>query len=314
VLTVDKNALEHLLSSYNWWMGLSTVAVAIGILGEYVAHFVFEEEARRNKAEMAISILFGVLVLGGVGGEYIFGKKLSQVSEQLQQIADTEVAQSNLDAAAARKDAEFARKQSAATFERAAQAEQHASQENERAAMALKAAEIARKNAEGFQLQIARANDRAAAANETAERERLARLQLEARLADRTLTAAQQDTLVSRLTRFHGIVVDAIIWGDSAEIQTISGLILDSMTKAGWKVQSGQAVGGGAAVRGILVGTRTGADAATGKASDALIIALQSAGLSAGPWPFDELKPPMATMNSGFTGTAPIRIFVGSKP
>src|SRR5438270_8647923 len=98
---IDKDYLEQLLSSYNWWIGISTVAVAVGILGEYVAHFVFEKEARRNKLEMGISILFGVFVLGGVVGEYIFGNKLSQVSEQLQQIADTEVAKANASAESA---------------------------------------------------------------------------------------------------------------------------------------------------------------------------------------------------------------------
>jgi hypothetical protein len=103
---MDKHALEQLLSSYNWWMGVSTIAVAVGILGEYVAHFVFEDEARRDKREMAVSILFGVLVLGGVVGEYVFGKRLTQVSEQLQQIAEAEVAQSNKDAAQALQEAE----------------------------------------------------------------------------------------------------------------------------------------------------------------------------------------------------------------
>lgn len=92
---MDKTALEQLLSSYNWWMGVSTVAVAVGILGEYVAHFIFEKEARKNKCEMALSIVFGILVLGGVVGEYIFGKNLSQVSGQLQQLSDNEVAQAN---------------------------------------------------------------------------------------------------------------------------------------------------------------------------------------------------------------------------
>jgi hypothetical protein len=120
---MDKTALETLLSSYNWWMGISTIAVAVGILGEYAAHFIFEAEARRNKREMTVSILFGALVLGGVVGEYIFGKKLSQVSEQLHQMADTEVAQANEDAAAARKDAEGLRLQIAQTNERAANAE-----------------------------------------------------------------------------------------------------------------------------------------------------------------------------------------------
>src|SRR5208337_3168433 len=103
-------------------MGVSTIAVALGILGEYVAHFIFEEEARRNKREMAISILFGALVLGGVVGEYVFGKRLTQVSEQLQQIADEAVAQSNKDAAQARRDAETAKGDAAKADEKAGKA------------------------------------------------------------------------------------------------------------------------------------------------------------------------------------------------
>src|SRR5882724_9153366 len=108
---MDKNVLEQLLSSYNWWMGISTIAVAIGILGEYVAHFIFEKEARENRLEMMISILFGVLVLGGVVGEYMFGSRLSQAAEKLQQLADTEVAQANKDAAQANERAANAEKE-----------------------------------------------------------------------------------------------------------------------------------------------------------------------------------------------------------
>jgi hypothetical protein len=70
---MDKSALEQLISTYNRWISVATVAVAVGILGEYVAHFTFEKEARRNRLELSISMLFGVLVLGGVVGEYVFG-------------------------------------------------------------------------------------------------------------------------------------------------------------------------------------------------------------------------------------------------
>src|SRR5579872_478571 len=117
---MDKNALEQLLSAYNWWIGASTVAVAVGILGEYVAQFIFEEEATRNRKEMVISILCGVLVLGGVVGEFVFGEKLSQVSASLQRAADLEVAQANEMAESARKEAEAFRLQIAQANERAA--------------------------------------------------------------------------------------------------------------------------------------------------------------------------------------------------
>jgi hypothetical protein len=98
---MDKKALEQLMSFYNWWMGAATIAVALGILGEYLTHFIFEKEARRNKLEMALTILFGVAVLCGVVGEFLCGHKLSQVSDELQRIADKEVADANLQAAQA---------------------------------------------------------------------------------------------------------------------------------------------------------------------------------------------------------------------
>ena len=49
----------------------STIVVAVGILGECVAHFIFEKDARKNKAAMSVSILLGLFVVGGVVGEFI---------------------------------------------------------------------------------------------------------------------------------------------------------------------------------------------------------------------------------------------------
>jgi hypothetical protein len=272
---MDKNALEQLLSSYNWWMGVSTIAVAVGILGEYVAHFVFEEEARRNKREMAASILFGVLVLGGVVGEYVFGKKLTQVSEQLQQIADTEVAQSNRDAAAARKDAEVARTQSAATYERAAQAEQHAAQENARAAKALESAEVARKNAEGFQLQIAQANERAA----DAERETA---RLTQRVADRTLTDGQATSVAGKINPFGGQRIQIMTYFDASEPMGLASRILLALRLAKWQYLPPPdhtiLIGG---ITGVLVFIHPEAEQSTRNAAGALAGALNEEGIAA---------------------------------
>jgi hypothetical protein len=191
VYIVDKNALEQLLSSYNFWMGLSTVAVAIGILGEYVAHFIFEEDARKNRLEMGISILFGALVLGGVVGEYIFGKKLSQVADQLQQIADSEVAKANKDAA-----------------------------------LALDSAQTARKDAEGFKLQIAQANERAtkneraaAQLRKDAEVEHSARVKIEAAVGWRLLTEPQKHAIGDALASF-GPKAGASIWYNASSTET----------------------------------------------------------------------------------------------
>ena len=182
-----------------------------------------------------------------------------------------------------------------------------------RIAEAQRGAAEASAKAEQFRLDIAQANERAASANLTAEKERIARLQLEARLADRILTSGQQTEMTERLRPLAGTVVDVMTWGDTSEVQMISSLILSSLAKAGWIVQPAQAVGGGAAVRGILVGIRADANENTIRASRALISALQAAGLDAGPWAFDQLQSPGATMNRGYKGDAPIRMFIGSK-
>ena len=60
---MEKGTLEQLMSTFNWWLGFSTIAVAIGILGEYVSHFIFEKDARKNKTAMAISTVLGLFVL-----------------------------------------------------------------------------------------------------------------------------------------------------------------------------------------------------------------------------------------------------------
>lgn len=256
-------------------MGMSTVAVAIGILGEYVAHFIFEEDARRNRREVAVSILFGVLVLGGVVGEYVFGKKLSQVSEQLQQIADTEVAQSDRDTGAARRDSELARKQSAATYERATLAERHAAQENGRAAKALEAAEVARKNAESFRLQIAQANERAA----NAERE-TARLTGE--LADRQLTDEQVRSVAGELKVFNGQEYTVTAYWDSKESLGIANRIHSALQLAGWSYnpEGGKSMMLGGTI-GVLVWFHPDSEERTKTAAASLVSALLREGIEA---------------------------------
>src|SRR5271157_572154 len=237
---MDKTALEQLLSRYNWWMGLSTVAVAVGILGEYVAHFVFEKEARRNRLEMAISIIFGVLVLGGVVGEYIFGSKLSVAAGQLQRIADTEVAQSNKDAAIARREAETARRE-ADSFELAI------ANANKGALTALERAKKAEEN-------LGEARKGASAANERASNAEKQAAGLKQRFADRTLTDAQLVAMVGKLQPFAGQEYDFTVYWDLKEPMAIANRINDALTVAGWKYikpTSGAWLLGG--VAGVLV-------------------------------------------------------------
>lgn len=164
------------------------------------------------------------------------------------------------------------------------------------------------------QERAAKAEQDAFDAKTTAAEAEKSLLELQARLADRNLSAQQRGGLVGQLGPWAGVDVDVLVWGDSPEVEIISGQILESLTKAGWHLHTGHAGGGGGAVRGILVGTRSDANSNIVLGAKMLISALQAAGLVCGPWKFEDMATPTVMVNTSFTGKAPIRLFIGSKP
>lgn len=131
---VDESTLQQLADKYNWWMGFATILVAVGILGEYIVHFMFDKEARRGKLQVFSTILFGIFVFGGVVGEYLAGSKLSEVAGRIQRAADAEAASLNRKAADASAAAEKARKEADSYELEIAEANQQAAEANERTA------------------------------------------------------------------------------------------------------------------------------------------------------------------------------------
>jgi multidrug efflux pump subunit AcrA (membrane-fusion protein) len=105
---MTKSELASILAKYNTEMGWATIAVAVGILGEYIAHFVFTKE-KKGRAEWVCTLLFAILVIGGVSGEYWYGKQLSGTADSLQRIADSEVAAASQKASEADAVAQSAR-------------------------------------------------------------------------------------------------------------------------------------------------------------------------------------------------------------
>jgi hypothetical protein len=198
---------------------------------------------------------------------------------------------------------------------RAGNAEAHLAEANERTALARREAAEASAKAEGFRLDIANANERAAGANRIAESERLARVQLEIRLAPRTLTAEQHGQLVAMLSPFAKTAVAVIRFGDTQEVQNIGSSVANCLRKAGWTVNLSTALGGGGNVTGMLIGVRANSDQKTQRAAVALISGLTSIGISAAPWDFVQLAVEKIT-RIGDTGGAdnPIRVFIGAKP
>ncbi len=276
---MPKPELERLLSHYNWWIGISTAAVAIGILGEYVAQFAFEKEKKR-RAEIVLSVVFGVMVLGGVAGEFVFGLRLSHASDQLQQMADADVAQAN----------------------------QYASQANNAAAQA-------RREAESFKVEIAKANENAARADELAENERLARIKIEERLAPRHLTSEQQAHIAVETKSFAGQKAVLFAYAGDPEIVGIANEIAASLGPdgAGWTITAIPEQPSTRIITGILVELRTDADARAERAAKSLVSALRVEHLIVyGPGPL--ATGGWITYGGKFDVKTPIFITIGKKP
>jgi hypothetical protein len=168
--------------------------------------------------------------------------------------------------------------------------------------------------AEGFRLDIAQANERAASANEIAEKERLARLQLEASLADRVITPDGQAKLASLTKEFPDSVhLDVCAFGGTLEVANITRAIIEPLN--GWTIRLWRLTGG-AAARGVMIGTSPSATETDRKAAQRLVEVLHSAGIDVGNWGYDELiKAANSGIRNGPGGAvdAPILMVIGTK-
>ena len=266
------------------------------------------------------AIIFGGLALAASNGIRIYSARLGaiqakEIAEARRQaaIADEGAAKANARAAQLEVESKKSGELIADANARASEANARAREAEAQVALASAASKDAVAKVATAEARIAEANRAAAEANRVAEQERLARLQLEARLADRILTPEQQARLAAMLSPFAGTMVDVVVFGDTAEIGIISGMILECLQKAGWVVHSAQALGG-VPVRGVVIGTRPNADVKTSRASNTLISGLQSMGITSGPWEFEKMPFPAASLSSPGGGDAPVKIFIGSKP
>lgn len=329
----DWNTLDSVRAVHSFLEGWALVFFGLLVLFDVLAHFSDENKPRAKKLEKIGLVCFAVAVLAEAFA-YPYSRRndtlaSQQDTEQKAKIAalDNSTQRLRTDADNARKQAEGFKAQIADSNARAKAAEAQVATAMAASADAVakvagadaRSAEASAK-AEGFRLDIAKANEGAARATETAERERLARLQLEARLADRIFTPDQQRRCTSALTPSKGITVDVSVFGDTLEIANFSASVLGCLRQAGLLVNTSNPIGGGTAARGVLVGVKPGAPPAVTRIADVLIAILrESVGPGVGPWDFDKLiSSSGASMVSQATGAdkvgeAPIRLFIGSK-
>ena len=201
------------------------------------------------------------LVAIGVAGEFLG----DFVKRPIEQRLDAERARVELEreheVTALRRDSDTAKAHIAEAQRGAAEANERATNAQGSLALAEQHSAEANAKAEGFRLDIAKANERAAAANETAEREGLARLQLEARLADRIITGDQKTRLKVAFATIRGQTVDVGMFGDNPDIANVSGAILQCLQESGVLVNTFSPLGGPGGVRGVIVGASPDAPA-----------------------------------------------------
>lgn len=201
---MTKPELDSLLKALNSRMGWATIAVAIGIFGEYISHFVFTKE-KKSRGEWICTILFAILVLGGVGGEYWYGEKVSETARQLQEVSDAEVASANAAAESAKTTAKGFEAQIADSSAR------------------IKASEADSKKAEA----------RAAEARSMAESERLERIQLEARGSPRSFDSTQLVAIRDSLRTFRNHpAVRVTSYGQDGEAAALGSQIVAILASA----------------------------------------------------------------------------------
>jgi hypothetical protein len=130
--------------------------------------------------------------------------------------------------------------------------------------------------------QIAEADAKAAEANEKAETERLARVRIEQRLADRVLTDEQLSSISNKIKGFSGQEYGVTTYWDLKESVAISNRIALGLERGGWSyVKPAQAAFMLGGIEGVQVWVHPDADDSVKKAADALVEALNDEDMDA---------------------------------
>lgn len=156
----------------------------------------------------------------------------------------------------------------------------------------------------------------AAKSNEIAEREREARIKLEARMAPRRLPVDAQARLVTGLQSYAGRSVDIFAIGVGREIAEFSEQLESVLSSAGIAVRR-WTVMGGASAKGVVFQTRPGVGTADTRLTAALIESLNAAGISAGfqgTFTGDKVPANVTGPTWDPDNISSVRVFVGDKP
>ena len=216
---MDDAALSTLKAAFDAatsWNEWATAVVVIGVAVEFLALLLFSKEMSR--AEKLMLVLGSLLVVGGVGGEYVFGSRATRIATELQQHSDQTIA--GLTA------------QQEADHKIATQAAAHAA---DLGVTVDNLKETVRQRTADADTAIVSLNDAAKRLNEKIA-------DLATKQADRRLTDEQKRTLIAALSPFHGQKV--VIWTilGNSECKRFLEDFTEIFDKIGWDYDHGNRV------------------------------------------------------------------------
>jgi hypothetical protein len=174
---------------------------------------------------------------------------------------------------------------------------------------------------ERMRLETAQANARAAEANQRAaeadaktEKERVERMKIEEKIAWRTLSLKQWESIASKL-RWNRPKNSVPIWAsrNDAEIMSFANSLGNALQIANWPITGGRKSYFDRIVVGVWIEYRQDADATDMDRANLLVEVLRAEGIDvSGPRPSENEK--FTADFSNFDPTSPVQILVGEKP
>lgn len=290
MLFPDWNSLESVRRAHSDLEAAALVFFALLVVFDVLAHLSRDEKREGLLEKIGLSF-FAVAVLAEIVA-YPYGQRNDILSEQLIGSLDAQARQASIRASKAVTDsgkaviqAEDALSKTGAAEGAMNEATNEALKAQTEASDALSLARGARQEADSFEHDIVSAKQQATEAEshlaDALERATAAEKEAGAaneKLADRTLSDAQQQQIAQKLVMFAGQEYKVTAYWDSVESLGIANRIHQSLQMARWKYLPPPE--GGAMLLGGIVGVQVWhhpeADDSTKKAAQALIDALNS--------------------------------------
>lgn len=305
--------IESLSRTVDIWQWTYILSITVALLSTF-AIVLFAFHIREHKLGLrASNYIYVVASLLAVVSTIFVVVETSSLDKEKDRVARIEIANTKSSAASAENDAEIARGKAEDARKNAEVARQKAEAVHAKAEEARKNSLKAEADAEKAVLDKEKILHDNLELQKQVENEKLARLQLEQKIAPRSLTKVAQDRLIATLRPLKLTQVDLVTFVGNAEASNVASQLQYALEQVGTKVHHYSPLGG--SLQGVIIEYDMNDTPATISARS-LADALTSSGIQ------QILSPNLPPINQqlgaytsddGANGTAKIRVFIGSK-